>query len=574
MSEIANKKKKLPVGIQDFKEIITQEFYYVDKTDMIKVLLEHPCKVSHFTRPHRFGKSLNMSMLKYFFELGTDKSLFDGLDISQETEMCDKYMGQFPVILLNLSGIDGANYCVARSMVIAAINEEAQRYGYLLESNNLDSIRKKLLGNLMSKNMGDVTLITSLKTLTELLERYYGKKVIVLIDDYDAPLAKASEHGYYDEMTRLIHAISFNALKTDPSLEFAFLASCFHQAQGNVFSGFLNQKMFTLLDSRYDNQFGFTDKEVREMLAYYGLNKYYELTKAWYGGYNIGNANVFNPYDVVDWCDQLLTGPNKAPKSYWASPNGNEGVRKLIQKIDDGVGHSDVESLISGLCVQKKIDEQLSYDTIYDSTENMWSLLFATGYLTKSVTRSSDPHFMNVEIPNMEIRTIFRNCELDRFEKHMPENEAIISAFSEALKNGNAAEAEMLLKGLMANTIGIGNIDISKEFKESFYCGLLLVILKCNGGWGVELIRETNYGYNGIAIEIEDEAIGILIEVKYTESYQYKKACEEALKQIDDDDYTAELKDDGMRTVFKYGIACYKKSCKVVCEKEVIKPTK
>ncbi|MCD7818349.1 MAG: ATP-binding protein [Lachnospiraceae bacterium] len=556
----------MPIGIEDFAEIITQDFYYVDKTGMIKELLSNWGKVNLFTRPRRFGKSINMSMLKYFFEIGTDKSIFGGLAISKETELCEKYMGQYPVVSISLKGIEGSNYSAARSMAVDVINEEARRLGFLLESTNLIPNEKELLSRLMDKNMEDGTLVSSLRNFTELLEKHYGKKAIVLIDEYDVPLAKANESGYYDEMIKLIRGMFHQALKTNPNLEFAVLTGCLRVSKESIFTGLNNPKMYTLLEAECDEQFGFTDEEVQEMLVYYGLSEYYEITKEWYDGYKIGRANVYNPWDVINWCNQLLTNPNKVPKSYWANSSGNEEVQKFVQKMGNGVTKTQIERLISGETVQKKIEEQLTYDTMYDSVENMWSLLYATGYLTQSETPSGN--LVRLAIPNTEVRSIFRDFVLKLFEKKIAQDGVTVSAFCEALKSGNALETERLFTALMKNTISVRDTAVRKEFKESFYHGLLLGILGFKDGWSVDSNRESGDGYYDIAIEIEDEEIGIIIEVKYAENAQFEQECKKALKQINDNDYTAELKNDGMRTLLKYGVACFKSQCKVVIERE------
>ncbi|MCD8066338.1 MAG: ATP-binding protein [Oscillospiraceae bacterium] len=566
MTETANMKKKLPVGIEDFAEIITQGFYYVDKTGMIKELLENWGKVNLFTRPRRFGKSLNMSMLKYFFEIGTDKKLFSGLAISKETELCEKYMGQYPVISITLKATEAGSFETSRNLIAMEIRYEAERMSFLAKSDKLTASEKKSYDSLLQRDIDDETLYRSLKTLSALLQKHYGKKVVILIDEYDVPLAKASKQNYYKEMVLLIRNLFEHALKTNSNLEFAVLTGCLRVSKESIFTGLNNTKLYTLLDARCDGQFGFTDKEVREMLAYFDLGEYYSITKEWYDGYKIGRANVYNPWDVINWCDQLLTNPNKVPKSYWANSSSNEEVQKFIQRMGNGVTKAQIERLISGETVQKKIEEQLTYDTMYDSVENMWSLLYATGYLTQSETPSGD--LVRLAIPNTEVRSIFMDFVLKLFENSVAQDRTTASALCEALKSGNAAEAERLFTAIMKNTISIRDTAVRKEFKESFYHGLLLGILGCKDGWSIDSNRESGNGYYDIAAEIEDEEIGIVIEVKYAENAQFEKECKEALKQIDDNDYTAALKDDGMRTLLKYAVACYKKSCMVVCEKE------
>ncbi|MCD8198193.1 MAG: ATP-binding protein [Lachnospiraceae bacterium] len=559
-------KRKLPIGIEDFAEIITQDFYYVDKTGMIKELLSNWGKVNLFTRPRRFGKSINMSMLRYFFEIGTDKSLFDGLAISEEIELCERYMGQFPVISITLKNIDAGNFEASRLMITRVINEEARRFQFLLDSDRLSKQDKRDFELLFDREMADDTLFSSLKLLSELLQKHYGHKVIILVDEYDVPLAKANQRGYYKNMVDVIRNIFNAALKTNSNLEFAVLTGCLRVSKESIFTGLNNPKMYTLSEAECDEQFGFTDEEVREMLVYYELSEYYDVTREWYDGYKIGRANVYNPWDVINWCNQLLTNPNKVPRSYWANSSGNEEVQRFIQKMGNGVTKTQIERLISGETVQKKIEEQLTYDTMYDSVENMWSLLYATGYLTQSETPSGN--LVRLTIPNTEVRSIFRDFVLKLFEKEIAQDGVTVSAFCEALKSGNAAEAEKLFTALMKNTISVRDTAVRKEFKESFYHGLLLGILGFKDGWSVDSNRESGEGYYDIAIEIEEEEIGIIIEVKYAENAQFEQECQKALKQINDNDYTAELVKDGMRTLLKYGIACYKSQCKIVVESE------
>ncbi|MCD7867564.1 MAG: ATP-binding protein [Clostridiales bacterium] len=558
----------MPIGIEDFAEIITEGFYYVDKTGMIKELLSNWGKVNLFARPRRFGKSINMSMLKYFFEIGTDKSLFEGLAVSGETGLCEKYMGQYPVISITLKATEAANFETSRNLIAMEICDEAERMSFLAESDKLTASEKKSYGSLLQRDMDDETLYRSLKTLSGLLWKHYGKKVIILIDEYDVPLAKASKQKYYREMVLLIRNLFEQALKTNASLEFAALTGCLRVSKESIFTGLNNPKMYTLLEAECDEQFGFTDEEVREMLAYYGLDEYYDITKEWYDGYRIGRASVYNPWDVINWCNQLLMNPNKVPKSYWANSSGNEEVQKFIQKMGNGVTKTQIERLISGETVQKRIEEQLTYDTMYDSAENMWSLLYATGYLTQSETPSGD--LVRLTIPNTEVRSIFRDIVLKLFEKKIAEDGMTVAAFCEALKKGNAAEAERLFTALMKNTVSVRDTAVRKEFKESFYHGLLLGVLGFKEGWSVDSNRESGDGYYDIAIEIEDEEIGIIIEVKYAENAQFEKECKEALCQITDRDYTAELKQDGMRTLLKYGAAFYKSHCRFAVEREVI----
>ncbi|MCD7784708.1 MAG: ATP-binding protein [Oscillospiraceae bacterium] len=571
-------KKKLPIGIVDFAEMISEDFYYVDKTGMIKELLNNRGEVNYFTRPHGFGSTVNLSMLKYFFELDTDKSLFDGLAISKETDLCEKYMGQYPVVSVSFKGVEGKDYESALSQMRKVIGDEASRFSFLRDSDNLSEDDKNMYRQLTKAepsgnsvySISDNALISSLNTLTILLQKHYGKKVIVLIDEYDVPLAKANQFGYYDDMIMFIRGMFHQTLKTNPNLEFAVLTGCLRVSRESIFTGLNNTIVYSLLESRYDEQFGFTDEEVREMLDYYDLSEYYDLTKEWYDGYKIGRANVYNPWDVINWCYQLLGEMDHVPKCYWANSSSNEELKRFIERMGDGVTKTQIERLISGDTVQKKIEEQLTYDTMYDSIENMWSLLYATGYLTQSETPMGN--VVRLAIPNTEVRTIFRDSVLNLFEKEVAQDGAMVTDFCNALKTGNAEEVERLFNDFMEKTISIRDTAVKKSFKESFYHGLLIGILSYKDGWSVDSNGESGNGYYDIAAEIEKEEIGIIIEVKYAENAQFESECQNAIKQINDNDYTAELKSDGMRTLWKYAIACYKKECKVVVEREDYEP--
>ncbi len=595
-------KKKLPIGIDDFAEIRTEGFYYVDKTAMIRDLLNAWGKVNLFTRPRRFGKSLNMSMLKTFLEIGCDKSIFEGLEISKEAQLCEKYMGQFPVIFISLKTVHGSNYEFARNELCTVIANEALRFRFLLGSDKVYEEDKSLYRQLIHVDksltsafaMSDATITSSLNTLSRLLEKYYGRKVIILIDEYDVPLAKANEHNYYDDMIVLIRNMLDAALKSNQSLYFAVITGCLRVSYNgtstgssvastgkeSIFTGLNNPKLYSLLDAECDEYFGFTDVEVRRMLEYYGLSEYYDTTKEWYDGYRIANAYVYNPWDVINWCNQLITASDRTPKSYWKNSSGNEEVKRFIRRMGNGVTKAQIERLVSGETVQKTIKDQLTYNTMYDNIENMWSLLFATGYLTPS--EMPDGNLVRLKIPNNEVRDIFSEFILELFEEKVAEDGALVTEFCNALKNGDTADVERAFTKGMGKTISIRDTAVRKEFKENFYHGLILGIMFFKSDWGVTSNRESytrtftegssvsngGDGYYDIQIEIEEEEIGIIIEVKYAEGGDLDAACAEALDQINKNNYTAELKEDDMHKILKYGIACYKKQCKVILEHE------
>ncbi len=567
-------KKMLPVGVEDFAEFRQKDFYYVDKTGMIEELLGNWGKVNLFTRPRRFGKSLNMSMLKYFFEIGTDRSLFDGLRISENTRLCEEYLGQYPIISISLKTAHADNFENAKDELSSIIAKEALRFPFLATSEKLTENERKLYNQLVyvddtmqsTFRMSESIMKGSLNTLSMLLHKHYGKKVILLVDEYDVPLAKANERGYYKEMIGIVRNMLDAACKSNANLEFAILTGCLRVSKESIFTGMNNLKIYSLLDAECDEYFGFTDKEVKQMLDYYKISEYYELTKEWYDGYRIGHTSVYNPWDVINWCNQLTTSPNKVPKSYWANSSGNEELHRFIERMGDGVTKIQLERLVSGETVQKSIEEQLTYDTIYDTVDNMWSLLYATGYLTQSETPDGDT--VRLMIPNMEVRYIFSKFILKMFEKEVGSDGALVSAFCTSLKNGDRENVECTFRRFMARTISIRDTAVKKEFKENFYHGILLGILAYKSDWSVDSNRESGDGYYDIAIEIEDESIGIIIEVKYAKDGNLEAACKEAMQQIEDNNYIAELKEDDMHTILKYGIACYKKDCRIVLERE------
>ena len=446
-------RKKLPIGIENFEEIFKEGFYYIDKTDMIKDLLNNWGKVNLFTRPRRFGKSLNMSMLKNFFEIGSDPSLFEDLKIAEETALCQEYMGRFPVISISLKGIGAGNYQTARNLIVKIINEEARRLQFLMDSRNLSGRDKELFTQLMEKDMTDETLMFSLREFSELLYKHYGKKVIILIDEYDVPLAKANEQGYYDEMIFLIRNMFEQALKTNEYLYFAVLTGCLRVAKESIFTGLNNLKVLSVTSVRFDEYFGFTDDEVQEMLTYYGLSEKYQTVKDWYDGYRFGSVEVYCPWDVINYCDDLLDNPEAEPKNYWSNTSSNDVVRHFIGTLDAGGTKREMEALIAGEPVTKEIHEELTYNNLYDSMENIWSVLFMTGYLTYRGNPSGGSY--PFVIPNMEIRNIYRDQIMEMFVKNVAGDGTYFRSFCDALKSGDAPEVEKLFSGYLQRTVSI-----------------------------------------------------------------------------------------------------------------------
>ena len=556
--------KKLPIGIENFEEMRREDFYYVDKSHVIEQLLTQWGKVNLFTRPRRFGKSLNMSMLQSFFEIGKDKTLFDGLRISDNQELCEKYQGKFPVVSVSLKGINGATYEEARRFLIKIINEEARRLSVLSDSTELDETDHELLTQLKKKEMTNDSLVYSIRELTELLEKHYGSKVIVLIDEYDVPLAKANENGYYDEMVLLIRNLFENALKTNNSLKFAVLTGCLRIAKESIFTGFNNFKVYSITDKSFDETFGFTDAEVRELLRYYGQEKYYETVKEWYDGYRFGNVDVYCPWDVINFCSDHLADPGLEPKNYWANTSGNSVISHFIDSVGkpQKLTRMELEQLVNGGIVQKEINSELTYKELYSSIDNLWSTLFMTGYLTQRGEPSGNRY--NLVIPNREIRNIITNHILKMFKENVKDDGKTVSDLCDALLNQNPEKVELIFTEYMKKTISIRDTFARKPTKENFYHGLLLGILGFKENWSVMSNRESGDGFGDILIRIEDEDVGIVIEVKYADDENLQGECEKALQQIIDIRYTEALEQEGIHTIIKYGIACYRKKCKVL----------
>ena len=559
-------KKKLPIGIESFEEIRKEGFYYVDKTGVIGQLLEKWGKVNLFTRPRRFGKSLNMSMLKAFFEIGGDPALFEGLEISEKKELCEKYMGQFPVISISLKSVEGLSFTAAGDALKTVIGTEALRFSFLEESTVLSENDKKMYRQLTTVGTSETglfdmsmgVLTSSLKTLALLLHKHYDKQVILLIDEYDVPLDKAFQYGYYDEMVSLLRNMFGNALKTNPNLYFAVLTGCLRISKESIFTGLNNLKVLTLTDVRFDEYFGFTDTEVKGMLEYYGLSEHYGEVKEWYDGYRFGNVEVYCPWDVINYCDLLKADPNAFPQDYWSNTSGNAMVRRFIDKADTRT-RDEIERLIAGDEIVKEIHQELTYNELDSSIENLWSVLFTTGYLTQ---RGQKGKKYRLTIPNNEIRELFISQIREWFRDVSRKDGETLNQFCEAFPDQNPEKIEEIFSDYLWNTISIR--DTASTKKENFYHGILLGLLGYKSNWLVKSNAESGFGYSDILVEVPKNRTGIVIELKYAEDGNMDAACEKALQQIEDRDYAAKLKDDGMRNIIKYGIACYKKNCKVV----------
>ena len=564
--------RKLPIGMENFVEIRRNNFYYVDKTRLIEQLVEKWSEVSLFTRPRRFGKSLNMSMLRAFFEVGAEANLFDGLYISHKKELCEQYMGKYPVISFTLKNIEGQSFDEVKKSMRYLIGTIARQYSFLLESEKLSVVDKEIYRALLFTNedgtfqMSDVALEKSLYRLTELLEKHYHKKVIVLIDEYDVPLEKAFHHGYYDEMVILIRNLFGNVLKTNEHLKMAVLTGCLRIAKESIFTGLNNFKVYPITMRAFDESFGFTDEEVQKMLKYYRLEEDYEIVKAWYDGYHFGDVDVYCPWDVINYCSDRQYDPKLEPQNYWANTSSND----IISHFIDGMGGQrkvtriELERLINGETVQKEINQELTYKELYSSIDNLWSTLFMTGYLTQK--GDSNGKRYNLAIPNQEIRNIMTDHILQLFKEDVAKDGAMVETFCQALVDGNANRIEQLFTEYLMKTISVRDTFVRKPVKENFYHGILLGILSYKGGWYVTSNRESGDGFSDIMVRIDDEDVGIIIEVKYAENGKEEEMSRKALLQIHEKHYEKVLLDEDIHKVMKYGIACNKKKCKVSME--------
>ncbi len=560
-----NRQKKLPIGIENFEEIRKEDFYYIDKTGFIVELLHNWGAVNLFTRPRRFGKTLNMSMLEHFFSLNGDKSIFDGLEISKETALCEEYMGKYPVVSISLKGIDAPDFEMAFRMGARAVRRAASKVQYLLESDALSENDKLEYRSLLNSGMDESAFCDSLRILSELLEKHHGTKVIMLIDEYDVPLAKAHANGYYDQMIFLIRALLGEALKTNSSLKLAVLTGCLRISKESIFTGLNNLKVLTAADERFDEYFGFTDREVKELLEYYDLSGHYEEVKSWYDGYLFGNTQVYCPWDVLNHCDRIRSSPHARPENYWINTSSNDAVRRFIQESADTSARRDIERLVAGETVTKEIHQELTYPEIYRTIDNIWSLLFTTGYLTSR--GKAEGRQMKLAIPNMEIRDVFETQIMEFFKENVREDGDTLNRFCDALKNADPEHVEKIFTDYLRKTISIRDTAAGKDMKENFYHGVLLGILGVKNRWGISSNREMGEGYADILAEPDSGDTGIIIEVKYAHDGNLDAACREALEQIRHTRYEDDLSDDGVENILKYGIACYKKRCRVMLER-------
>ena len=557
--------KKLPIGIEDFEKLRKNRFYYVDKTGMIRELLQNPVEVTLFTRPRRFGKSLNMSMLKYFFEPKGDKELFQGLEILEDSELCKEYMGKYPVISLTLKDIDAESFETAFAMAAMMVWREAGNHRYLLDSENLAEDEKRAFSQLLNTKMDKSVFCGSIALMSRLLEKHYNRKVVILIDEYDVPLARAHVQGYYEEMVVLIRSLFHQSLKTNSSIRLAVLTGCMRISKESIFTVLNNLNVLTITDVRQDESFGFTDMEVKELLAYYGLDDKYSVAKEWYDGYRFGDVEVYCPWDVINYCALLRADSDARPENYWANSSGNDVVNRFIREAGGSKTLKyEIESLIAGEIVTKEIYQEITYQDMYRSIDNIWSVLFTTGYLTQR--GRGEGRSFQLAIPNLEVREIFIRQIMEMFKEDAKQDGETLDVLCYALQEGNAEEAQRQLRKYLKKTISIRDTFARRELKENFYHGMLLGLLAFKGNWGVSSNREAGQGYADIRVEVADgeEPLGIVIEVKYARDGNLDAACEEALGQIEKRQYGDAFYDEDIEKVLKYGIACYRDKCRIM----------
>lgn len=562
--------KKLPIGIDGFEKIRTNDFYYVDKTMFIAELLQNWGEVNLFTRPRRFGKSLNMSMLKSFFEIGSDKTLFEGLKITQEKALCKEYMGKFPVISISLKSVDGLSFEAASAALRTVIGNEAGRFRFLLESDMLDEEDKNAYRRLIrvemeseaSYAMSDSTLTDSLKTLSRLLVRHYGRKVILLIDEYDVQLDKAFQAGYYEEMVSLIRNLFSNALKTNDDLQFSVLTGCLRISKESIFTGLNNLNVMTVSDPYFCDSFGFTDSEVKELLSYYGLENVHETVRDWYDGYQFGNASVYCPWDVIKYVQILLRDKEAEPENYWANTSENSIVRRLLSRADQTT-RDEIEQLVNGGMIVKSIRQEITYKDIEASIDNVWSVLYSTGYLT---SRGRLPgKRLRLVLPNQEVKELFIELVKDWFRETTRADSSRINRFCDAFPAGDVSVIQEMLHDYLWDSISVRDAAVRMNMKENFYHGMVLGLLQSQENWLVQSNAEMGEGYSDISI-CTPERTGIVIELKYADDGKLESACTNALKQIEERKYSIGLERKGMKKIIKYGMAFCGKECMVVME--------
>lgn len=561
---------KLPVGIEDFAEIRQAGFYYVDKTKFIEQLLDGWGKVNLFTRPRRFGKTLNMSMLRYFFEIGADASLFDGLQIAKNKKLCEEYQGKYPVIFFSFKNVEGLTFADAQYRLAELIAGEAERFAFLAQSDKLTENERSLYCGLTAVREGRYALagevlVSALQLLSKLLSKHYGQKTIILLDEYDVPLDKAFQNGYYKEMVSLIRGMLGQALKTNEFLQFAVLTGCLRVSKESIFTGLNNFKVLSITDNRFDEQFGFTDAEVEQLLAAYNLADHLDETKAWYDGYRFGAADVYCPWDVINHVDMLRSNPSAKPQAYWINTSGNALVKLFIEMADKST-RDELERLVAGEAIEKHIRLELTYDEIDSSIDNLWSVLFTTGYLTqKGVTEDGA---YKLVIPNQEIREVYKLQIQEWFKKKVFADTEQLQSFWQAFAMGDSEAVELFLNRTLSNSISVFDAKGRDEERENSYHMLLVGLLAGKSDWLVRSNVEAGEGFADIIVETDDLDAGVIVELKYAHTMTaMEKSCAKALAQIRAKRYAEYLHNNGREKVLLYGIAFCKKKCRVVAEK-------
>ena len=558
--------KKLPVGIDSFEKLRREDFYYIDKTGLIRDLLNNWGEVNLFTRPRRFGKTLNMSMLKSFFEIGADKTLFDGLLISREMALCEEYMGKFPVVFVSLKGVDGLTFEDAYGMLRRIIRAEAFRMEHLAQSNKVSEKELQAFLRLLDEKDTKDDILDSLKTFSSLLYQHYGQKTVLLIDEYDVPLDKAFHHGYYREMVALIRGLFGQALKTNEYLQFAVLTGCLRVAKESIFTGLNNFDVNSIVDARYDEHFGFTNQEVLQLLSDYGLDEHAAEMKAWYDGYRFGYADVYCPWDVINYAKKLLADPKARPQAFWINTSGNDMVKRFVDKAEDKTTQQEIERLIDGEAITKAVQLELTYDEVDRSIDNLWSVLFTTGYLT--FTGVTEDGRYKLVIPNREVREVFVRQIHEWFKERVASDAKPMRALHQAFLKGDAEGVAAGLTAIMGKMISVLDTKARDAQKENFYHGLLLGLLRSEPTWLILSNAESGEGFSDILIEPEDPDAGIVVEVKYAPTFQgLGEACAKAMEQIKARGYDERLRNEGREDILAYGIAFHKKRCKAVCER-------
>ena len=556
---------KLPIGIENFEKLRREGFYYLDKTGLIRDLLNNWGEVNLFTRPRRFGKTLNMSMLKSFFEIGADETLFEGLQISQETELCEKYMGKYPVVFLTLKGVDGMTFEEAKGRLRSVIREEMYKLRFLLDSDKIPESEKCVLIRFLDEQETDEDVKNSLKMLSSLLKQHYGQKVILLIDEYDVPLDKAFHNGYYKEMVSIIRGLFEHALKTNEYLQFAVVTGCLRISKESVFTGLNNFKVLSIVDRRFDEHFGFTDAEVKQLLKSYQLEHHFTEMKEWYDGYHFGNTDVYCPWDVINYVDHLCADPDAEPQAYWINTSGNAMVKRFVSKADKTT-QREIEQLIAGEAIEKPVRLELTYEDIDKSINNLWSVLFTTGYLTHTGKTANGSY--KLVIPNREVREVFILQIQEWFEQEIIEKEKTTQPLCAAFQAGDAEEVCRNLTAIMGRMISVLDTKARDEQKENFYHGLLLGLLRSEPTWLIMSNAESGEGFSDILVETDDPDAGLVIEVKYSPTLEgLEDACARAMAQIKARRYDERLRNDGRNDILAFGVAFWKKRCKVVCER-------